>query len=79
MILTFQQITLFGTGDPKLMAGGISQALMTTVMGLIVAIPLLFAHSLLSARSRSVVQILEQQSSGLLARYLEGKHDRHST
>lgn len=73
MIATFQAITLFGTGDPKMMAGGISQALMTTVLGLIVAIPLLFAHSLLAARSRAVIQILEEQSSGLLARLVEGQ------
>ena len=44
MIETFQAITLFGTGDPKLMAGGISQALVTTMLGLIVAAPLLFMH-----------------------------------
>jgi len=47
MIATFQSITLFGTGDPKLMAGGISTALMTTVLGLISAIPLIFLHELL--------------------------------
>lgn len=73
MIATFQAITLFGTGDPKLMAGGISQALVTTVLGLVVAIPLLFLHSLLSARSRSVIQVLEEQSAGLLARYIESR------
>ncbi len=67
MIETFQAITLFGTGDPKLMAGGISQALMTTVLGLVVAVPLLFLHSLIVARSRSIVQRLDQQSAGLLA------------
>lgn len=71
MIATFQAITLFGTGDPKLMAGGISQALVTTVLGLIAAIPLLFAHSLLVARSRGLIQVLDEQSAGLLARYLE--------
>lgn len=73
MIATFQAITLFGTGDPKLMAGGISQALVTTVLGLVVAIPLLFLHSLLSARSRSVIQVLEEQSAGLLARHIEAR------
>ena len=52
MIVTFQQLTLFGTGDPKLMAGGISQALMTTVLGLIVAIPLVLLHSMVSSISR---------------------------
>ena len=73
MIETFQAITLFGTGDPKLMAGGISQALMTTVLGLVVAVPLLFLHSLIVARSRAIVQRLDQQSAGLLARIREGR------
>ena len=68
MILTFQQLTLFGTGDPKLMAGGISQALMTTVLGLLVAIPLVLLHSLVSSISRNLVEILEEQSLGLIAR-----------
>jgi len=68
MILTFQSISLFGTGDPKLMAGGISQALITTVLGLVTAIPLLFSHNLISARSRELIQILDEQSAGLLAR-----------
>ncbi len=67
MIATFQSITLFGTGDPKLMAGGISQALITTVLGLVAAIPLLFMHNIVSSRSRELVQILDQQSAGLIA------------
>ena len=67
MIGTFQSITLFGTGDPKLMAGGISQALMTTVLGLCVAIPLLFCHSLMAARSRRLLQLLQQKGLALLA------------
>lgn len=71
MIATFQSITLFGTGDPKLMAGGISQALMTTVLGLVAAIPLLFMHNLVSSRSRKVIQILDQQSAGLVAESAE--------
>ena len=68
MILTFQQLTLFGTGDPKLMAGGISQALMTTVLGLTAAIPLILLHSLVSSTSRGLVEVLEEQSVGLIAR-----------
>lgn len=76
MIETFQAITLFGTGDPKLMAGGISQALMTTVLGLVVAVPLLFLHSLIVARSRSIVQRLDQQSAGLLAGLSEAREVR---
>ncbi len=67
MILTFQSISLFGTGDPKLMAGGISQALVTTVMGLVTAIPLLFFHALLASRSRTLTQILDEQSAGVIA------------
>ena len=69
MIRTFQAITLFGTGDPKLMAGGISQALVTTVLGLCVAIPLVLLHSLVASRSRSLVEILEEQSAGIIARH----------
>jgi biopolymer transport protein ExbB len=72
MILTFQQITLFGTGDPKVMAGGISQALVTTVIGLVVAIPLTLLHSLISDRSRTLVQILEEHSVGMVAEQAEG-------
>jgi len=68
MILTFQAISLFGTGDPKLMAGGISQALVTTVLGLVVAIPLLFGHSLVNTMSRSMIQRLDEQCAGVLAR-----------
>lgn len=68
MIKTFQTITLFGTGDPKLMADGISQALVTTVEGLIVAIPLVFLHSLVSGKSKELIEILEEQSAGIVAR-----------
>ncbi|PSL14638.1 outer membrane transport energization protein ExbB [Marinobacterium halophilum] len=75
MIGTFQSITLFGTGDPKLMAGGISQALMTTVLGLCVAIPLLFCHSLLAARSRRLLQLLQQKGLALLAAQREQLSD----
>ncbi|GAA0788256.1 MotA/TolQ/ExbB proton channel family protein [Marinobacterium sediminicola] len=75
MIGTFQSITLFGTGDPKLMAGGISQALMTTVLGLCVAIPLLFCHSLLAARSRRLLQLLQQKGLALLATQREQLSD----
>ncbi|MEE8464504.1 MAG: MotA/TolQ/ExbB proton channel family protein [Gammaproteobacteria bacterium] len=71
MIETFQAITLFGTGNPKLMAGGISQALMTTVMGLVVAIPLVLLYSLVAAKSRGLVEILEEQSAGMIARHSE--------
>lgn len=71
MIETFQSITLFGTGDPKLMAGGISQALVTTVLGLIAAIPLVFLHSALASKSKRIVNILEEQSAGIIAAHAE--------
>ncbi len=71
MIITFQSISLFGSGDPKLMAGGISQALVTTVLGLIVAIPLLFGHSLVSAFADSIIRRLDEQSAGYLARLVK--------
>jgi biopolymer transport protein ExbB len=71
MILTFQAISLFGSGDPKLMAGGISQALVTTVIGLVVAIPLLFCHSVIAYLSRTMVQRLDEQCAGVLARSAE--------
>lgn len=71
MIETFQSITLFGTGDPKLMSGGISQALVTTELGLAVAIPLLLIHSLLSGKSNRLVQILDEESAALIARNAE--------
>lgn len=71
MIATFQSITLFGTGDPKLMAGGISQALVTTVQGLTCAIPLLLLHNLISSRAKGLIQILEEQMAGLLGQKVE--------
>jgi biopolymer transport protein ExbB len=67
MIQTFEVITLFGAGDPKLMAGGISMALVTTVIGLCVAIPLVLLHSVVASRSTALVQILDEQSAGLIA------------
>lgn len=67
MINTFQAITLFGTGDPKLMAGGISQALVTTVQGLVVAIPLTLLFATLNTRSRNIIHILQEQASGIIA------------
>ena len=70
MILTFQSITMFGTSDPKLMAGGISQALVTTMLGLSVAIPLLFAHTVLNSKAKKIINILEQQSLSLIAKRL---------
>jgi biopolymer transport protein ExbB len=71
MILTFQAITLFGTGDPKTMAGGISTALMTTVLGLCVAIPMTLLHAIVATRSRSLIHVLEEQSAGIIADHAE--------
>ena len=71
MIVTFQAITLFGTGDPKTMAGGISQALITTVLGLVVAIPTVLLHSIVSAKATSIKHILTEQSAGLIAQHSE--------
>jgi biopolymer transport protein ExbB len=74
MIVTFQAITLYGAGDPKLMAGGISTALVTTVLGLVVAIPTVFMHTLVASRARRLTQILQEESAGMLAEHAESKH-----
>jgi len=71
MIKTFQVITLYGAGDPKMMAGGISQALMTTVLGLVVAIPMVLLHTVVSGQSRKIINILQSQSAGIVARHSE--------
>ena len=71
MIVTFQQITLFGTGDPKIMAGGISQALVTTVLGLVVAIPTTLLHSFANSSARGIINVLEEQSTGIVAEHSE--------
>lgn len=71
MILTFQAITLFGTGDPQTMAGGISTALMTTVLGLCAAIPTVLLHAIVSSRSRALSHVLEEQSTGIVAQQAE--------
>jgi biopolymer transport protein ExbB len=73
MIITFQSITESGSSDPKLMAAGISQAMIATLLGLGIAVPLLFANAWLNSLSRSIVQVLDEQSTGLLAERLEGK------
>ena len=73
MIGTFQMITLFGTGDPRMMAGGISTALVTTVLGLVVAIPLTLLHSFLQGKAKTLIQVLEEQAAGLIARLAESR------
>jgi biopolymer transport protein ExbB len=76
MIITFQSITESGSSDPRLMANGISQAMIATVLGLGIAIPLLFVNAGLASMSRSVVQILDEQSTGMLAESLERVRQR---
>jgi biopolymer transport protein ExbB len=71
MIITFQSITESGSSDPRLMATGIGQAMIATVLGLFVAIALLFANALLNSLSRGIVQMLDEQSAGMLAESIE--------
>ena len=71
MITVFQAITLFGTGDPQIMAGGISGALVTTVLGIVVAIPTIVFHTIVKSRSDGVIQVLEEQATGIIARRAE--------
>ncbi|MEY4642769.1 MAG: hypothetical protein RLZZ227_2763 [Pseudomonadota bacterium] len=71
MIITFESITASGSSDPKLMAEGIGQAMIATVLGLGIAIPLLFLNAGLVSLSRSVVNVLEEQSTRLMAARLE--------
>jgi biopolymer transport protein ExbB len=71
MIATFQSIQLFGTGDPKMMAGGISEALVTTMIGLIVAVPLVLLHSTVRSTGKKIIEILYEQSAGMVASQAE--------
>ena len=73
MIQTFQAMMIYGAGDPQLMAGGISVALVTTMLGLIVAIPLLIIHSFAASLARGVQSTLEEQSAGIVARHVESR------
>ena len=79
IIETFQAITLFGTGDPRVMSGGISAALVTTVLGLVVAIPTLFIHGALLAKSRHLVHELDRKAAELIARAAARPRPQHST
>ena len=73
MIATFQQITLFGTGDPRIMAGSISMALVTTAMGIIAALPLILMHSIVAGRAKSIVHVLDEQTAGVIAAHAESE------
>jgi len=74
MIITFTAITIYGAGDPKLMADGISTALVTTVQGLIAAIPLVLIHAVVSSMARGNQQILDEQAAGIIAEKMESLH-----
>ncbi|MBT0584855.1 MotA/TolQ/ExbB proton channel family protein [Alteromonas oceanisediminis] len=71
MIATFQTITLFGTGDPRMMAGSISMALVTTAQGIIAALPLILTHSIVASRSKTIVHVLDEQTAGIIATHAE--------
>jgi biopolymer transport protein ExbB len=71
MIITFQAITIFGAGDPKAMAGGISGALITTVLGLLVAIPTVLLHTIVNGRAQKIIHILDEQTTGIIAEHTE--------
>lgn len=73
MIATFQTITLFGTGDPRMMAGSISMALVTTAQGIIAALPLILTHSIVASKSKSIVHILDEQTAGIIAAHAESE------
>ena len=73
MIITFQAITIFGAGDPKAMAGGISGALITTVLGLLVAIPTVLLHTVVNGRAQRIIHILDEQTTGIIAEHTEAK------
>jgi biopolymer transport protein ExbB len=73
MIMTFQQITLFGTGDPRIMAGSISMALVTTAQGIIAALPLILLHAITAGRAKSILHILDEQAAGIVASRAEGE------
>lgn len=73
MIETFQTITLFGTGDPRMMAGSISMALVTTAQGIIAALPLILTHSIAASKSKSIVHILDEQTAGIIAAHAESE------
>ena len=76
MIITFQAITIFGAGDPKAMAGGISSALVTTVLGLLVAIPTVLLHTIVNGRAQRIIHVINEQATGIVAEHTEREHNR---
>jgi len=76
MIVTFQAITIFGAGDPKAMASGISQALVTTVEGLVVAIPIVLLFTIVNGRAQRILHILNEQTTGIIAEHNEARQGK---
>ncbi len=76
MIITFQAITIFGAGDPKAMAGGISAALVTTVLGLLVAIPTVLLHTVAAGQARKIIHVLDEQSTGIIAEHTDASLEK---
>ena len=76
MIQVFQQITVYGAGDPTIMAGGISMALMTTVLGIVAAIPCILMHAWVKSKSDNIIHILEEQATGIIAKKAEASSSR---
>jgi biopolymer transport protein ExbB/TolQ len=79
MIITFQAITIFGAGDPKAMAGGISSALITTVLGLLVAIPTVLLHTVVNGRAQRIIHVLNEQATGIVAEHSESVPSKRGT
>ena len=73
--ITFQAITIFGAGDPKAMAGGISSALVTTVLGLLVAIPTVLLHTIVNGRAQKIIHMINEQATGIVAEHSEREHN----
>ena len=74
MIETFQSMTLFGSGDPKIVSGGISLALVATELGLLVAIPILLLHGWLHGISNQIIHLLEEEIAAIVSRREEQLH-----
>ena len=74
MINTFNMITVFGTGDPRMLSGGISEALITTKFGLVVAVPALICHAFVTRKVKGVLGSMEQISVG----FINGLSDKDS-
>ncbi len=70
---TLQQSTVFGTGDPRIMAGSISMALVTTAQGIIAALPLILVHSVVASKAKSIVHVLDEQTAGFIATSAESE------